>query len=243
MSVVAIIQARMGSTRLPGKVLKDIGGRTMLARVFSRVKQSARLDNVIVATTNSLADDVILAECQRYGLPCYRGSEDDVLDRYFRAAHAYKAEVVVRITADCPLSEPEVIDRVVSLFLREQPDYASNTLERSYPIGLDVEVINIDALEQAWREAVEAYHRSHVTSYIYQNPDLFRLLSTKAEFNNSIYRWTVDTSEDLDFVRIVYARLGNGDDITWHDVLDLLKKEPYLADLNRHILQKSLEEG
>jgi len=243
MRVVAIIQARMGSTRLPGKVLKDIGGRTMLARVVGRVGRASLVDEVIVASTIAPADDVIMAECAHLETPCFRGSEEDVLDRYYRAAHAHQAEAVVRVTADCPLIEPEIVDRAVRAFLDHQPDYASNTLERTYPRGLDVELVDKDALDRAWHEATLDYQRVHVTPYIYQNPSLFRLLSITAEANYSHHRWTVDTLEDLEFTRSVYARLDPEDSFTWHDVLALLKQEPDLVELNRHVGQKSLQEG
>ena len=243
MKVVAVIQARMGSTRLPGKVLKDIGGETMLERVVRRTQRASLLDQIVVATTVEPSDDVIVAECERLGVPIFRGDEQDVLDRYYQAAGAYEAEVVVRITSDCPLIDPKITNRVVRAFLDETPDCASNTLVRTYPRGLDTAVVTTAALARAWREATEPYQRAHVMPYIYQNPDLFRLLSVSGEVDYSHYRWTVDTQEDLDFVRAVYARLGNDDTFGWCDVLEILAQEPELTDLNRHIRQKALEEG
>ena len=243
MKVVAIIQARMNSTRLPGKVLKNIGGKTMLARVVGRAKRAKLLDSLMVATSVEPADQAIIAECEQLEVAHFCGSEDDVLDRYYRAAKACRTEVAVRITADCPLIEPDIIDRVVGAFLDVQPDYASNTLERTYPRGLDVEVIHMEALERTWYEAADKYQRIHVTPYIYQNPDRFQLLSVTAESNYSAYRWTVDEPEDLKFVRSVYARFDDRDVFSWLDVLHLLKQEPDLADMNRAIQQKSLQEG
>jgi spore coat polysaccharide biosynthesis protein SpsF len=243
MRVVAIIQARMGSTRLPGKVLKDIGGRTMLARVVRRTQRSTLLDEVVVATTVKSDDDAIVAECTRLGVPVFRGEEDDVLDRYYRAAQAHRAQAIVRITSDCPLIEPDVIDEVVDAFLETTPDYACNTLERTYPRGLDTEVMTLAALERVWRQATESYQRIHVTAYIYQNPDQFELLSITGDQDFSHYRWTVDTLEDLEFVRAVYDRLGNDDTVGWKGVLDLLAREPDLATLNRAIRQRVLHEG
>ena len=146
MRIVAIIQARMGSTRLPGKVLRDIGGASMLARVVSRARQSKLLDEVLVATTTEPLDEPIVSACQKLGIPVFRGNQEDVLDRYYRAAGAYQAEAVVRITSDCPLIDPEIVDRIVGSFLAERPDYASNTLIRSYPRGLDAEVMSMAAL-------------------------------------------------------------------------------------------------
>jgi len=153
MNVVAIIQARMGSTRLPGKVLLDLAGRTMLARVVRRVGRAALIDEVMVATADAPDDDAIVEECRRLRVPCFRGSEHDVLDRFHRAAIAHRADVVVRITADCPLIDPEVTDRVIRAFFDERPDYASNTLRRTYPRGLDTEVMTAAALVRASREA------------------------------------------------------------------------------------------
>ena len=243
MKVVAIIQARMGSTRLPGKVLKDIGGETMLARVVRRAQQATLLDQIVVATTVESGDDVIVAECECLRVPVFRGDEQDVLDRYYQAAKAYDADTVVRVTSDCPLIAPEITDRVIRAFLDETPDCASNTLGRTYPRGLDTAVVTTAALARAWREAPEPYQRAHVMPYIYQNPDLFRLLSVTGEVDYSNYRWTVDTQEDLDFVRAVYDRLGNDDTFGWRDVLKILAQEPELTELNRHIRQKAPEEG
>jgi len=243
MNIVAIIQARMGSSRLPGKVLKDIGGRTMLARVVRRARRSSLIDESVVATTIEPSDAPIVKECENLRVGIFQGSEMDVLDRYYHGAKAYDADAIVRITSDCPLIEPEVIDRVIQAFLDEAPDYASNSIERSYPRGLDVEVLTFDALAEAWKMAKAPYERVHVTPFIYQNPSRFRLLSVKGEIDCSHFRWTVDTQEDLDFVRAIYSRLGNIDTFNWKDVLAILEKEPALAEINCHIRQKSLEEG
>ena len=223
--------------------MKDIGGETMLARVVWRVRRAKLLDEVVVATTNKSADAPIVCECSKLGVPVFRGDEQDVLDRYYRAAQANRAEAVVRITSDCPLIDPEIIDDVVQAFLKAKPDYASNTLNHTYPRGLDTEVMDMASLERAWHESNKPHHRLHVTPYIYQNPDLFRLLSIKAELDYSSHRWTVDTHEDLSFVRSVYGRFDNQDTFSWHDVLKVLDREPELVELNRHIRQKKLEEG
>jgi spore coat polysaccharide biosynthesis protein SpsF len=215
----------------------------MLARVVRRARRANFLDDVIVATTVESADDAIGAECKRLGVPIFRGSEEDVLDRYYRTAKAFEAESVVRITSDCPLIDPEVVEQVVWAFLNEKPDYASNSLVHSYPRGLDTEVMTMETLSRAWREAAEAYQRVHVTPYIYQNPGKFQLLAMVGEADYSGYRWTVDTLEDLSFVRALYARLGNDGNFTWRDVLTLLAQEPDLVELNRHVRQKSLQEG
>lgn len=241
--IVAIIQARMGSTRLPGKVLKDLGGATVLARTINRMKLASSLDGVVVATSIESTDDAIVEEAERLGVPSFRGSEDDVLDRYYGAARASEAAVVVRVTSDCPLIDPSVADEVVSAFASGGVDYASNTLTRTYPRGLDVEVMSMDALARAKREAREPYQRTHVTPYFYENPNLFRLLSLTADADYSGHRWTVDTPEDLEFMRAVYALAGWRDDISWKELLKIVALSPALPEVNRHVRQKSLREG
>ena len=233
----------MGSTRLPGKVLKDLGGKTVLSRVVSRVRRSQFIDEVDVATSTESADTAIVEECHRLGAAVFRGNEADVLDRYYRAAQAAKAEAIVRITSDCPLIDPVVSDQTVRAFLDEQPDYASNVQVRTYPLGLDTEVMTFEALETAWREASESFQRVHVTPYLYQHPERFRLLSVIGQADYSQNRWTLDTPEDLEFLQAVYAGLGNQDDFSWRDVLHLMKQEPKLAEINRHITQKAVREG
>ena len=243
MKTVAIIQARMGSTRLPGKVLMQICGRSMLDWVVTRTLHARMLDEVVVATTDSPADDAIVAECAQLGVPVFRGSEEDVLDRYHRAAEAYDAETVVRITSDCPLIDPEVVDLVVQAFRDTAPDYAGNALERWFPRGLDCEAMSSAALMTAWRDARQPYERTHVTPYIYQHPELFRLASVRAPSNHGALRWTVDTVEDLEFVRAVYAGIQTTDAISYHDVLDLLQVQPKLAEINQGVRQKRLSDG
>jgi len=242
MKLVAIVQARLGSSRLPGKALLDIHGRTMLARVVRRAGRSALIDRLVVATTEEKADEAIVSECEFLGISSFRGSEEDVLDRYYQAAKAFSADGIVRITSDCPLIDPEIIDRVVHAFLDRRPDYASNTQQSTYPRGLDVEVFTFDALERAWHEASEDFHHVHVTPYIYQHPDRFRILSVSGDEDWSCYRWTVDTKEDLALIRTIYEKIDKDDLFSWKDVLELFKREPNLAEINRHIRQKSLEE-
>lgn len=241
---VGIVQARMASTRLPGKVLLDLVGRPMLDRVVRRATRAASLDELVVATTIKPPDDMI-AECARaLGIACFRGDETDVLDRYYRAARAHGADMVVRITGDCPLIDPEIIDRVVgALEVNGAADFAANTLERTYPQGLDVEVASVAALERAWREASEPYSRAHVFPYVYENPDRFRLISVRGEEDRSSFRWTVDTPEDLVFARAVYDRFGGGDAFGWRDVLALVEREPELAEINADVRQKAVREG
>jgi len=242
MKTLAIIQARVGSSRLPGKVLRDVAGKTMLARVIDRVRCIAGVNEALVATTREPADQAIVDECDRLGTPSFLGSQTDVLDRYYQAAMAYKADAVVRITSDCPLLDPQVAERVVSVFHAGTWDYVSNTLERTFPRGLDTEIMSARALARAWREADKPYQRAHVTPYFQQNPQIFRLRSVTSGGDFGDMRWTVDTAEDLEFVRAVYARLSPGAEFGWHEVRKLLKQEPQLAELNSHVRQKALEE-
>jgi len=243
MRIVAIIQAHMSSTRLPGKVLRDICGETMLGRVVHRTRRATLLDDIVIATTNKSIDDAVVKEGRRLGISVCRGDEADVLDRYYQTALSQRAEVIVRITSDCPLIDAEIIDLVLGAFLDKNPDYASNTLCRTYPRGLDVEVIKMPVLTIAWREASKPYQRAHVTPYIYENSHLFRLLSVTGSTDYSDYRWTVDTSEDLEFMKRVYGQLCHDGLFSWRNVLRLCEQDPNLVEINRHISQKPLEKG
>ena len=240
MRVTAIIQARMGSTRLPGKVLMGLHRESVLARVVQRLRRARLIDCIVVATTNRPSDDVIVRECNSLQVACLRGSETDVLDRYWQVAHWFGAEVIVRVTSDCPLIDAELTDQTIQAFLSQPADYASNALERTYPRGLDTEVFTITALERAWREAREPYEREHVTPYIYEHPELFMLVSVRDERDYSAYRLTLDTHEDLQLIRTIYSRFEGRDDFGWRDVLALMEREPELAELNAHVLQKAV---
>lgn len=240
MRIVAIIQARIGSTRLPGKVLLDLAGEPMLVRDVERIRRAQTLDDVVVATTTQPADTAIADLCAERNWPCFRGSEDDVLDRYYRAAIAHQADVVVRITSDCPLIEPAIVDRVVQEFLDLQPkvDYACNMLpHRTFPRGLDTEVVRFDVLERVWQEDKNLAWREHVTPYIYRNPDLFRIHGVVNGMDYSHMRWTVDTPEDLDFVRCIYEHFGHNH-FSWQEVLAVLEEHPEWLEINRHVQQK-----
>jgi len=241
-NVVAIIQARMGSTRLPGKVLEDLAGEPMLARVVNRTRRAKTLDTVVVATTTQPIDDAIVRLCEKQGWPFFRGSEEDVLDRYYQAATAFQADVIVRITSDCPLIEPEIIDRVVGEFLSHRPEveYVSNTLVRTFPRGLDVEVMSFDALERAWQEDSNPSWREHVTSYIWRHLEKFKICNVANDTDYSYMRWTVDTVEDLTFVRKIYNHFQS-DNFSWKDVLNLLEMHPEWLEINRPVQQKVVQ--
>jgi len=230
----------MGSTRLPGKVLMNLAGETVLARVVNRLRLCRAIPEILVAATDLPADDAIVAECRKCGVQVARGDQDDVLDRYYRAAQLTKAEIIVRVTSDCPLIDPAITGKTIAVFLEGRPDYASNALVRTYPRGLDTEVFSFDALARAWGEARKPYEREHVTPYIYEHPEIFKIVSVKGEQDYSQHRWTVDTAEDLELVRAVYARMGSRHDFSWRDVLTLVEREPQLIELNRHVMQKAL---
>ena len=243
MRTVTIVQARMGSSRLPGKVLLDVAGATVLARVVQRLKRAELTGEIVVATTCDPSNDVIVNECDRLGVNVFRGDEKDVLDRYYCAARAFEADAIVRVTSDCPLIEPEIVDKVIRAFLEQKPDYASNTLQRTYPRGLDTEVMTWKALARTRTAAQLFYQRSHVTAYIYEHPDQFRLVSVTGSEDYSWHRWTVDTPEDLTFIRTIYEHMRDPDDFGWREVMSLLDRKPALLELNSHITQKALQEG
>lgn len=241
MTTVAIIQARMGSSRLPGKVLMDLGGRTMLERVVERARRAATLDEVVVATTTDPADDAVAALAARRGWGVFRGSQDDVLDRYVQAARAFDAEEIVRLTSDCPLLDPEVIDLVVSTRHDRRADYCSNVLRRrTFPRGLDAEAFTRAALERAHHEATAPHEREHVTPYLYGHPELFSLAAVEADDDESRHRWTVDTPEDMALARAVVSELGPEGPRGWREVVALLAVRPEIVALNAHVAQKPL---
>lgn len=270
--VIAIIQGRMSSSRLPGKILADIAGQPMLQRVFIRTSRSVSVTEGIFATTTDASDDPVAEYCDFSGIPFTRGSLYDVLDRYYQTAKEAKADVVVRITADCPVIDPELIDNVVNTLLEDEYDFVCNRLPppwtRTYPIGLDVEACTFKALKKAWKEAKEPQHREHAMPYFYEgvqfeskvkgrksdlrrstfdleqgvSPRGFRvaLLHNPTDFGD--YRWTVDTPEDLEFMREIYSRFDGRDDFTWREVLDLVHDNPDLMKINAGVEHKTLKD-
>ena len=232
----------MGSTRLPGKVLMDLAGEPMLARVVERIGRAETLNEVVIATTVEPADAAIVELCAARGWPCFRGSQDDVLDRYYQAAMEYHADVVIRVTSDCPLIDPAIADHVVRTFVQRQPtvDYVSNTLEpRTYPRGLDVEVMRFDALESAWREAEDIPYREHVTLFLYRHPEQFRLVGIHSDEDCSALRLTVDTPEDRTLLLRLYDHFGH-DRFSWREALALVQAHPEWQEINRHIRQEEV---
>jgi spore coat polysaccharide biosynthesis protein SpsF len=259
--VVAIIQGRMSSSRLPGKILADIAGQPMLQRVFIRTSRAATVSETVFATTTDPTDDPVAEYCDFSGIPFTRGSLFDVLDRYYQTAKQAKADYVVRITADCPVIDPALIDDVVNTLLEDEYDFVCNRLpppwSRTYPIGLDVEACTFKVLAKAWKEAKEPQHREHAMPYFYEGVELsaisrqrsegtslrgFRVALLNHTANFGDYRWTVDTPEDLEFIRQVYSRFYGRDDFTWKGVLDLVHNEPELMKINSGVKHKTLKD-
>jgi spore coat polysaccharide biosynthesis protein SpsF len=238
MNTVAIIQARTGSTRLPGKVLLSLLGEPLLVHVVRRVAMASTVDAVVVATTEAPGDDAIVDLAGREGWLVERGSEADLVDRYVSAARTHRADRVVRVTSDCPLVDPNLIDEVVTALAKSGADYASNTLEpRTYPRGLDVEALTMAALELANLEDRDPASREHATPFIYRHPERFRLAAVRNPVDLSVYRWTVDTPEDFELIRRMYDALGR-DDFDWHDALAVVEAHPDWTTLNEHVPQK-----
>lgn len=233
-NVLTILQARTTSARLPGKVLKEILGKPMLELQLERMRRAGRSDGLIVATSDRPSDDEIACLCSSLDTGCFRGSLEDVLDRYYQAAAQYGAKHIVRMTADCPVAEPRVMDATIALHLEQENDYTSANIESGWPNGLDVEVMRREVLETAWREARTPEEREHVTPFIRQHPERFRLGYLTAPGDYSRQRWTVDTAEDFSFITGIYETLYPGNPrFDMKDILRLLSRRPELAAINQ----------
>lgn len=241
--IAIVVQARMGSTRLPGKVLMPIGGRPMLSYQMERLRRVRRADAIVLATPDKPADDPIVAFAQAEGFACVRGSEQDVLSRYAKAAKSVSADVVVRITSDCPLIDPDLVDEAIAAYVEASPpvDYVSNMITPTWPYGMAVEVFSAGVLHEADANAKDPAEREHVTPYIYWRPERFRIKSLTRSPDFSHHRWTVDTPEDFDLVsRIFDALYPANPSFTTNDVLGLLKKNPAWTNINAHVAQKKV---
>ncbi len=240
MKKVAIVQARMTSSRLPGKVLVDLDGAPMLAQELRRLRRATLIDEIVVATTANATDDPVETLAAAEGARVFRGDEHDVLDRFVGAARMVKADLVVRVTGDCPLIDPAVVDRVVARAIdRDNPcDYASNTITRTYPRGLDTEALHRDVLERIARMATSTPAREHVTYFLHrEHPELFVSCQITRDSDASDLRWTVDTDEDLALIRRMWSELGAGD-ISTDELIDKVRARPELIALNSHVEQK-----
>lgn len=243
MKKVCIIQARMGSTRLPGKILKEIDGKPLLEYQIERLKKCKLIDELIIATTTNEEDNQIEGFCLKNNIQSYRGSEQDVLARYYGAAREFNADIIIRITSDCPIIDPDVVDEVIENYENSHFDYVSNTLERTYPRGMDTEVFSFKVLEKAFNNAKEQYEREHVTPYFYNNPSKFKLGNVFYTSDESYHRWTVDTEEDYALIRNIIRELNSPQNVfTLKDILSLLRDYPEWVKINAHIEQKKLGE-
>jgi spore coat polysaccharide biosynthesis protein SpsF len=235
MKTLAIIQARMGATRLPDKVLADIHGRPMLGWLLERVRAVAAIDEIVVATTAQPADDILVAwlAAHERGVGCFRGSESDVLERFYRCAEGRGSDVIVRITADDPLKDPGIIGEAIEM-CRQDPslDYVSNTMHPTWPEGLDIEVFRTRALQRAFREATLPSEREHVTPYIWKNPQKFRVHSMEWTRDLSHWRWTVDKPADLEFMRQVFGRFIDCPLVPFAEVIAYLEQHPQVREIN-----------
>jgi spore coat polysaccharide biosynthesis protein SpsF len=244
MKIGAIIQARMGSTRLPEKVMKNLQGKTVLEHVIERVIQSKLIDEIIIATTTHERDAVIESEALRCGVKAFRGSEDDVLSRYYYAAKENSIDVVVRITSDCPLIDPTVLDEIIDFYLKNNYDIVSNASSdlsnRTYPRGLDTEIFSFEVLENAFNNAEEKYQREHVTPFIYEKAT--KVFYYKNDVDYSKHRWTLDTDEDFKLITEIYRQLYHGKhDFYLRDIAKLLEEIPELYGINAHVEQKKIK--
>jgi len=244
MDCAIMLQARMGSTRLPGKVLQPVLGKPLIAYAVERLQKVAAAE-LWVLTSQLPGDDPIEAWCQQNQIRCYRGSENDVLDRYYQASQKSQAQWILRVTGDCPLIDPDIINQMLALLEetqqeqpKDRPDYLSNTLERTFPRGLDAELIHRTALETAWQEARLPVEREHVTPFIYRHPERFKLKQYRQENDLSAMRWTVDTPEDFKLIEAIITELAPlQPDFRQKDILALLEKHPDWILWNAHIEQ------
>lgn len=243
MKVGAVVQARMGSTRLPGKVMLDICGKPIIYHVIERLKQCKNVDEIIIATTILKQDEIIVEEASKNNVKFFRGSEEDVLSRYYHAARENSLDVIVRVTSDCPLIDPLIIDKVVDCFTTNECDMATNVSidlsMRTFPRGLDVEVFSFESLEYAFKNANKKYQREHVTPYFYENSN--RIIYYKNDADLSEYRWTLDTDDDLKLISFIYKYLYRGKhNFYFRDVLKLLEEHQEMKNINAHVEQKKI---
>jgi len=245
--ILAILQARVSSTRLPGKVLKPILGMPMIFRQIERLKHAKKIDKLIVATSVDPSDDKLATACHHFGVACYRGNLNDVLDRFYGAAQQDKPEHIVRLTGDCPLADPEIVDKVIKHHLQGKYDYTSNTIEPTYPDGLDAEIMTYSCLQQMWNQAKKQSEREHVTLFVYNNKELFNIGSVRQTIDLSHLRWTVDEPEDFMLVEKIYQDLYNKNTLfLTNEILEYSKNNHKLIELNEKFarnegLMKSLK--
>ena len=241
MKVLVIVQARMTSTRLPGKIMMEVCGKPLLEHQINRLKGVKTADEIVVATTTNSIDNIIIDLCKKLNISFHRGSENDVLGRYYETAIKYKGDIIVRITSDCPVIDPDVVDHIIDFYIKykDKYDYVSNTLFRMYPRGMDTEVFSFKALKETHVEATKQMDREHVTSFIHQQPQRYCLCNVPYDSDESHHRWTVDTQEDLELVTKIFDSLFYvNPEFSLEDILDLVDKNQDWININKHITHK-----
>jgi spore coat polysaccharide biosynthesis protein SpsF len=239
MSTSIFIQARMGSTRLPGKVLLDLGGLPVLVRQWHRVRETRNVTEVVVITSTDPGDDPIEEVCKTHRLPSFRGSRDDCLDRHYKAAKYFKSDFIFKIPSDCPLSDPQINTKVVKILTETagELDYVSNYHPPTFPDGLDCEGCTFDILERAWVESTKAFQREHTFPYVWDNPELFSIGNLVNPVGNMFmtYRWTLDYKDDYDFIKRVYQEFDYSNQFYFKDIIELLNNHPEISAINSHL--------
>jgi spore coat polysaccharide biosynthesis protein SpsF len=240
MKTIIISQARMTSSRLPGKVMMEVLDRPLLQYHVERLQKAKLADDVIVATTINYTDDPIVYFCKKLNIKYYRGSEENVLSRYYEAAKLYKADNVIRVTSDCPIIDPEIVDKTIQYYLNNNYDYVSNcTINRKYPRGMDTEIFSFNALSQAYKKAKKESELEHVTTYMWKNPQIFKLGSVVNEVDESKHRWTVDTLDDFMLIRLIIKNLYPiNNEFNIQDCLELMRNNPDWMKINQDVVQK-----
>ncbi len=245
MNIVIIVQARMGSTRLPGKVLKKVMNKTLLEYLLERLQRVERSNEVCVATTVEPQDQPILDICSQMSIRSFRGSENDVLERYFLAAQEMQADIIVRVTADCPVIDPVEIDKLIEYYLEnsDRYDYISSSLKRSYPLGMEAEIFSFEVLKKAHENAKSKFEREHVTPYLHRQPDLFCLKNFSYKENQKEHRWTVDTPEDFEVItKIIESLYPVKPEFSIEDILNLFQENPQWKKINSYVVQNAVSE-
>ena len=233
--VTCIIQARTRSERLPNKVLKEIEDTPMICHIINRIKRSRNVEQIILATTDKDSDKILLDIAEKFKIIGFAGDDDDVLERFFNAATSFSADPIVRITGDCPLVDPELLDIMIQIFLENKYDYISNTIERTFPDGLDIEIFSFDALKKAHQQAKWSSEREHVTPFIVKNQDLFRVYNYRNKQDLSNLRWCVDEEDDLLMVKQIFHEMITEQFFSTADIIDLISKNPKIAEINKNI--------
>ena len=232
--ITCVIQARTDSTRLPNKVLKEIEDIPMICHIINRIKRSRNVEQIILATTDKDSDKILLDIAEKFKIIGFAGDDDDVLERFFNAATSFSADPIVRITGDCPLVDPELLDNMIQIFLENRYDYISNTIERTFPDGLDIEIFSFDALKKTHQQAKWSSEREHVTPFIVKNQDLFRVYNYRNKQDLSNLRWCVDEEDDLLMVKQIFHEMITEQFFSTADIIDLVSKNPKIAEINKN---------